>query len=56
MVVLIALKLPCDFNFTESRAERYQLRQRIKDAVKKNSAEVNGFKEMASGILTGYMS
>ena len=50
------LRIARDFNLTDSRTERYQLRQRIKDAVRKNSAGVNGFEEMASDILTGYMS
>ena len=50
------LRIARDFNLTESRTERYQLRQRIKDAIKKNSSCVNGFEEMASGILVRYMS
>ena len=49
------LRIAHDFNLTESRAERYQLRQRIKDAIKKNSALIHGFEEMASGILAKYM-
>jgi len=50
------LRIARDFNLTESRTERYQLRQRIKDAIKKNCSEVNGFEEMASGVLMRYMS
>jgi len=50
------LRIARDFNLTESRTERYQLRQRIKDAVKKNSSHLNGFEEVASGILMRYMS
>jgi hypothetical protein len=49
------LRIARDFNLTDSRAERYQLRQRIKDAMKKNSAAIHGFDEMASGILVEYM-
>lgn len=50
------LRIARDFNLTESRTERYQLRQRVKDAIKKNSSCVNRFDEVASGILARYMS
>lgn len=50
------LRIAHDFNLTESRTERYQLRQRIKDAIKNNSTEIHRFDEIASGILMRYMS
>jgi len=49
------LKIARDFNLTDSRAERYQLKKRITDAVKNWDAEIDGFKRMAEEILATYM-
>ena len=50
------LKIARDFNLTDSRAERFQYKKRIADAVKNWENEIDGFREMADQILTTYMS
>jgi len=51
------LKIARDFNATESRAERFQLKNRILNDFKPTwSSQVNGFDAMADEILTTYMS
>jgi hypothetical protein len=50
------LKIARDFNLTDSRAERFQYKKRIADAVKNWENEIDGFREMADEILTTYMS
>ncbi len=52
------LKIARDFNLTESRAERYQLRQRIDKAIKRWGTEysIEGFKETAEDIKATYMA
>lgn len=50
------LKIARDFNLTESRAERYQYKKRIADAVKNWEAKINGFREMADDVWMTYMS
>ena len=50
------LKIARDFNLTDSRAERFQLKDRIKKAVAKWSPQINGFTEMTDSILETYMS
>ena len=50
------LKIARDFNLTESRAERFQLKDRIQKAMAKWSEEIDGFEPMANGILSTYMS
>ena len=49
------LKIARDFNLTESRAERFQFKKRITDAIKKWGGTINGFTEMAEGVLKTYM-
>jgi len=49
------LKIARDFNLTESRAERFQFKKRIDDAIKKWGGTINGFTEMAEGVLKTYM-
>ena len=50
------LKIARDFNLTDSRAERFQYKKRIADAVKNWENEIDGFREMADEVLTTYMS
>ena len=51
------LKIARDFNATESRAERFQLKNRILNDFKPTwSSQINGFEAMADEILTTYMS
>jgi hypothetical protein len=50
------LKIARDFNLTDSRAERFQYKKRIADAVKNWGPQVAGFDAMADEILTTYMS
>jgi hypothetical protein len=49
------LKIARDFNLTESRAERFQLKDRISKAIVKWKAEIPGFEAMTGGILETYM-
>jgi hypothetical protein len=50
------LRIARDFNLTESRAERYQFKKRLEEAVTKWKDDIQGFEDMVSGILTTYMS
>ena len=50
------LKIARDFNLTDSRAERFQYKKRIADAIQNWEAKINGFREMADEVLTTYMS
>jgi hypothetical protein len=52
------LKIARDFNLTESRAERYQLRKRLKDVIDRWGIEhsIEGFKETAEDIKATYMA
>jgi hypothetical protein len=49
------LKIARDFNLTESRAERYQFKDRLKTAIGQWEGEIDGFRDMAEGILKTYM-
>jgi hypothetical protein len=49
------LKIARDFNLTESRAERFQFKKRITDAIEKWGGTINGFTEMAKGVLKTFM-
>jgi hypothetical protein len=51
------LKIARDFNLTDSRAERFQLKKRILENFKPTwGPQVAGFDAMADEILTSYMS
>ncbi len=50
------LKIARDFNLTESRAERFQLKDRISKATVKWKPEILGFEAMTTSILDTYMS
>jgi len=50
------LKIARDFNLTESRAERFQLKNRISKATTKWKEEIPGFKAMTHRVLENYMS
>jgi hypothetical protein len=51
------LKIARDFNLTDSRAERFQLKKRILDDFKATwGPQISGFDAMADQILTTYMS
>jgi hypothetical protein len=50
------LKIARDYNLTDSRAERFQLKDRIQKAIVKWSGDISGFEQMAKGILSTYMS
>ena len=51
------LKIARDFNLTESRAERYQLKKRLDMAIERWGIErsIDGFKEIAEEIKATYM-
>lgn len=49
------LRLARDYNLTDSRAERYQLKDRIGKAVGKWRSEIPGFEKMTSSILKNHM-
>jgi hypothetical protein len=49
------LRISRDYNMTDSRAERYQFKKRIEDAVDKWGMNIEGFQEMAETILKMYM-
>jgi hypothetical protein len=49
------LKIARDFNLTESRAERFQLKDRIGKATEKWKGEIPGFEAMTTEILKTYM-
>lgn len=50
------LKIARDFNLTDSRAERFQLKDRISKATVKWKAEIPGFEAMTTEVLKTYMS
>jgi hypothetical protein len=50
------LKIARDFNLTDSRAERYQLKKRLEVTVKKWKDKIGGFEEMVQEILATYMT
>jgi len=50
------LKIARDFNLTESRAERFQLKDRISKATVSWKGEIPGFESMTTAILKTYMS
>lgn len=50
------LKIARDFNLTESRTERFKLKDRISKANVAWKSEIPGFESMTSGILKTYMS
>jgi hypothetical protein len=49
------LRIARDYNLTDSRAERYQFKKRIEDAVDKWGTTIEGFQEIAGTILKKYM-
>lgn len=52
---LYCLKIAYDFNVSDSRAERYQLKKRIRSAKEKCADEVEDFDTIADEILQTYM-
>ncbi len=50
------LKIARDFNLTDSRAERFQLKDRLKKAMDKWNKEIQGFEEMVLDIKSSYMN
>ena len=50
------LKIARDFNLTDSRAERFQLKDRLKKATDKWTKEIQGFEEMVLDIKSTYMN
>jgi hypothetical protein len=50
------LKIARDFNVTESRADRHQLKKRIEAASEKWSQEIEGFKAMTNQVIASYMT
>jgi hypothetical protein len=50
------LRIARDYNLTDSRAERYQFKKRIEDAVDKWGTTIEGFQEIAGNILKKYMA
>ncbi len=48
------LRIARDYNLTDSRADRYQFKKRIEDAVNKWGTTIEGFQEMAETILMLY--
>lgn len=51
-----ALKIARDFNLTDSRAERYQLKKRLNTAVEFWGPKIEGFEAMISDVLSTYMN
>lgn len=49
------LKIAHDFNVTDSRAERYQLKKRLVDAKAKWASEIKGFGEIVDDVMRTYM-
>jgi len=49
------LKIAREFNLTESRAERYQLKKRLTDAIEWWGPKIDGFEAMALEVLETYM-
>jgi hypothetical protein len=52
---LYCLKVAREFNLSDSRAERYQLKKRIKSAKQKCEDNVDGFSQIADEVLRAYM-
>lgn len=50
------LKIARDFNVTESRADRHQLKKRIEAASEKWSQEIKGFQAMTNQVIASYMT
>lgn len=50
------LKIAREFNLTDSRAERFQLKDRLKKATDKWTKEIHGFEEMVLDIKSTYMN
>jgi hypothetical protein len=50
------LKIARDFNATESRAERFQLKKRLNDAIKFWGPKIQRFEEMVSDVRATYMT
>jgi len=51
------LKIARDFNLTESRAERFQLKKRIQDDFKPTwGPQINGFEGLCDHVMATYMS
>jgi len=53
---LYCLKVAHEFNISDSRAERYQLKKRIRSAIENCAKEVPDFRFVAEEILATYMS
>jgi len=49
------LKIARDFNLTDSRTDRFQLKDRLKKAVEKWDKEIDGFASMVAEIQSTYM-
>lgn len=49
------LKIAREFNLTESRAERHQLKKRLTDAIEWWGPKIDGFEAMALEVLETYM-
>jgi hypothetical protein len=50
------LRIARDFNLTDSRAERYQFKKRLEEAVTKWKGDIEGFEVMVQDILSTYMT
>ena len=50
------LKIAYDFNLTESRAERHQLRKRLDEAVQRWGNEIDGLKGIIAEVQSTYMA
>jgi hypothetical protein len=50
------LKIARDFNLTQSRTDRFQLKDRLKKAVEKWDKEIDGFGSMVAEIQSTYMT
>jgi hypothetical protein len=49
------LRIARDYNLTNSRAQRYQFKKRIDDAIKNWDGKIDGFRAMAENVLVTYM-
>ena len=49
------LKIARDFNLTQSRTDRFQLKERLKKAVEKWDEEIDGFGSMVAEVQSTYM-
>ena len=49
------LKIARDFNLTDTRTDRFQLKDRLKKAVEKWDPEIKGFGAMVAEIQSTYM-